>query len=225
VIDWEQLERELADDGFETDGVGSAAARRRERRRLIVVAALAVVLLAALVVPLCVVVLRGRPGGGSGANAARSLPRSATRGPASPAADRAAASAATRAAIYAAAIAGGTPTPLAHQVWVASTVCTAVPSPPGRRRCIGRAIPAAVQRQVRAILGPRVTFASDPPVPYHAAGTVVVQLGRLVVHGNRARLGVDTLCGALCGQGGTLVLRRIDGTWRATGTVGTRWVS
>lgn len=203
MIDWEQLERELADGGFEADGAGSAAARRRERRQLIVVAALAVVLLAALVVPLCVVVLRGRPGGTPGEGTSPQ----------------------TVAAIYAAAIADGAPTPLTHRVRVGSTVCTAVPAPPDGRRCPGRAIPAAVQGRVRAALGPRVSFSSDPSVPFRGTGTVVVVLGRLVVDGDRARLGVDTLCGALCGHGGTVVLHRVDGAWRVTGTAGPRWVS
>lgn len=213
MIDWEQLERELADDGFGAGDGGSAAARRRERRQLAAVAALAVVLLAALVVPVCVVVLRGHTVGGN-QRATRPDPTSAP-----------ATAPQTVAAIYAAAIAGGAPTPLAHDVRVNRAVCATVPAPPDGRGCVGEPIPLAVQRRVRAVLGPRVTFASDPPVSYRATGTVVVFLGRLVVAGNRARLGVDTLCGALCGQGETLVLHRAHGMWQVTGTVGPRWVS
>jgi hypothetical protein len=68
-------------------------------------------------------------------------------------------------------------------------------------------------------------FAADPPVPHGSDQAEVVQFGRLSVAGDGARLGIVTLCGALCSEGATLRLRFSAGRWRVAGTVGPRWVS
>jgi hypothetical protein len=103
-------------------------------------------------------------------------------------------------------------------------VCIAVA---GRLRdtCAGHAIPAGVQAQVRELLGPQVRFVDAPPDPDRLGDPSVVTFGRLEVRGAEAQLGMQVLCGPMCGQGTLLVLRQRSGHWQVTGTTGPRWIS
>lgn len=134
----------------------------------------------------------------------------------------------TQAALYVTALSGGpTPHRLAHRVYVRDRVCADVVSMPVSR-CHGPSVPTAVQRRVRAMLGPAVVFRPDPPSPTVTGIPVVTfgpfgprtPVGRVPVH-----LQMQTVCGALCGQGQTLVLRHHDGRWQVSGTTGPEWVS
>jgi hypothetical protein len=102
-------------------------------------------------------------------------------------------------------------------------VCVAVA---GRLRdsCAGHPIPATVRAAVTERLGPEVRFVDTPPDPNQLGDPSVVTFGRLEVHGPAARLGMQVLCGPLCGQGTLLVLRLRNGHWQVTGTTGPRWI-
>jgi hypothetical protein len=136
--------------------------------------------------------------------------------------------AATQVGLYVAALSGGpAPHRLAHRIYVRDRVCADVVSMPVSR-CHGPSVPATVQRRVRAVLGPAVVFRADPPSPAVTGVPVVTfgplqprsPVGRVPVH-----LQMQTVCGARCGQGQTLVLRRHDGRWQVSGTTGPEWVS
>ena len=64
----------------------------------------------------------------------------------------------------------------------------------------------------------RAFFPDNPGSKRH------VVFGRLVVHGDHARLPVSLLCGPLCGLGEELTLAREDGTWQVTAVRHT-WIS
>ena len=136
--------------------------------------------------------------------------------------------AATQAALYVAALSGGpAPHRLTHRIYVRDRECADVVSMPVSH-CHGSSVPTTVQRRVRGVLGPAVVFAVDPPSPTVTGIPVVTfgplrprsPVGRVAVH-----LQMQTVCGALCGQGQTLVLRRHDGRWQVSGTTGPEWVS
>ena len=136
--------------------------------------------------------------------------------------------AATRADVYVAALSGGpVPHRLLRRVYVRDHLCADVVSVPVSR-CHGPAVPPQVQARVRAVLGPAVTFGDDPPVPART-GIPVVTFGplRAGVAGGRttARLQMETVCGRVCGQGQTLVLRHYRGRWQVSGTTGPQWLS
>ena len=130
----------------------------------------------------------------------------------------------TQAAVYVAALSGGpAPHRLTHRVFVRDQECADVVSMPVSR-CHGPAVPTDVQRRVRAALGPAVVFRAEPP-PVTRTHIPVVTFGPLTVTASgAARLQMETVCGALCGQGQTLVLRRHDGRWQVSGTTGPQWV-
>jgi hypothetical protein len=215
-VDWEALEAEFADidaeiaDGWVLPQQVAAAAHRR-RRRAVLCAVVAAMVVTSAVVSVLLVLLPNRPISPAGQQFVR------------PAMARL--SAVTLASIYAAALAGPRPHPLARRVWVASTICRSIPTTPKAAACADGLIPSAVQRRVETLLGPRLRFASKPPVPRRPGDAPVVEFGRLDVRGDQAWLGVETLCGPLCGEGQTLVLRLRGGYWRVTGSVGPRWVS
>jgi hypothetical protein len=127
-----------------------------------------------------------------------------------------------RAEIYAAALAG-----LAgpgRRVQVRGRVCAGDATGPVAA-CTGEPIPAAVAHEVSRLVRGGVRFVEQPRRPYRPGDPPVVTFGPLDIAGPRASLRRELLCGPLCGQGETLVLRRIDGRWRVTGTQGPEWVS
>jgi len=212
-VDWERLEAEFADvadpaarevDGRLVDRI-VATARRRHVRRAGLIGGVAALLVAVVVgVALTAVLVPDRR----------------------PAMDAVGRDFATQAQIYAAALRAGLHS--SQPVWVHSSACVsrasrlaAGPSRP----CADRLIPAPVRAQVRAALGGDVRFAAHPPVPNRVGDPPVVQLGPLVLTGAQARLGIAMRCGLRCTEGETLVLRRQDGRWHVTGSVGPRWVS
>lgn len=220
-MDWERLEAEFADvadpaaralDGGLVDRI-VATARRRHLRRAGLIGGVAALLVAVVVgVALTAVVVPNRRPAADLVGGAALATRESDSG--------------TRAQIYAAALRAelhpGRP------VWVNSSACVSVPSTLaalGNRPCADRLVPASVRAQVRAALGGQVRFAAHPPVPNRAADPPVVQFGPLVVTGAQARLGIAMRCGLRCTEGETLVLRRHDGQWGVTGSVGPRWVS
>ncbi len=214
AIDWERLEADIADlavhDEIADDVVRSV--KRRRRRRALLGAAVVGVVGAAVATAVVV---------GSGGN---EEPAAADGTTAAGGSHVYGASTATRAAIYTAALAGGPdPQPLHGRVYVRNRVCIAVA---GRLRnsCDGHRISSAVQAAVTDRLGPQVQFVDSPPDPDQLGDPSVVTFGRLEVHGTGAQLGMQVLCGPLCGQGTLLVLRFRDGHWQVTGTTGPRWI-
>jgi hypothetical protein len=215
AIDWDRLEAEIADLAVHdeiADDVVRSVKRRRRRRALIGAAAVAVV--TATVVPAVLL--------WSGGDHA---PAAAGRPPTASAQHGYGAGESTRAAIYTAALAGGSdPQPLHGLVYVRARVCVAVAGRP-RTACGGHAISAGVQAEVRRLLGPQVRFVDAPPDPEQLGDPSVVTFGRLQVRGAAAQLGMQVLCGPLCGQGTLLVLKKRAGHWQVTGTTGPRWIS
>jgi hypothetical protein len=127
--------------------------------------------------------------------------------------------------IYAAALVGGPSSSKSPvRIYVRDHVCTAVPTNPGVQ-CDDRPISAEVQRSVRKLLGNKVEFVAHTQAPRRQGVSAVIVFGALTVTGAHATLGMEVLCGPLCGQGETLVLTRRDGRWRVTGTTGPEWIS
>lgn len=219
-MDWERLEAEFADLPV-ADVAPSLAdrivarARRHAAQRAALAAALAFLMAAVLLTLAFLVVLHREP--------TDVYPRGR------PPLAQAQPNANTQAQIYAAALSGAArPRRLPRPMWVDSRVCAAVPlTLPTRSRttCADGVIPATVRREVVAVLGARLRFALQPPVPRGPGDPPVVQFGRMVVRGDRARLGVETRCGPVCGEGETLLLGRQDGRWQVLRSVGPRWVS
>jgi hypothetical protein len=216
-VDWDRLEAEFADVDAES-GVGPPLADRilavidqRHARRAVVVALAAVMLVAAITVSVLVVVLPDRVPAGPGAGFRAAVVVNPEF--------------VTHAQIYAAALSGGVAAPQSvRRVWVSDRICRAIPTSLTASACTDARIPPSVQRQVIALLGPRVRFAATSP-PRPSPDAPVVRFGGLVVHGERAELGMETRCGPLCAEGQTLVLRERNGQWRVSGSVGPSWVS
>lgn len=102
------------------------------------------------------------------------------------------------------------------------TVCSrALGVPP----CPPTPIPADVQAEIRAALGPDVRFVPEPPSAVASGKRLVITLGPPHIDGDRATISVEILCGPLCGEGSTLVLHRLGDTWVRTGTEGRSWIS
>lgn len=215
MIDWQRLEQEMADlhrSERIADRIVHAARRQRTRRGVLLTGGV-LALAAAVAVPLLASPDGGRAGrdaaGGTGFGdtSVHTAVHTAVSGP-------------VQAAIYAAALSGA-----ARPIWVRNHICDQVPASPATPQCRDAPIPVAVQRQVVDLLGGAVRFAGQPSVPELPRGGTVVGFGPLRVRGDRARLGMETVCGGLCGQGETLVLRMRDGRWQVAGSVGPRWVS
>lgn len=212
MIDWQRLEQEMAELHHSeriADRIVRAAHRQRIRRGVLLAAGAAVAA-AAVAVPLL------------GGPADRSGPAQPASGayPMAGASPGGSVPSGVQAAIYAAALSDAVP-----PVWVRSSICNEVPTSPATPRCRDAVIPRAVQHAVVGLLGRAVRFAADPPVPRTPRAGSVVGFGRLQVSGDSARLGMETVCGGLCGQGETLTLRLRDGRWQVSGSVGPRWVS
>ena len=128
---------------------------------------------------------------------------------------------AERAEIYAAALAGlaGPHRP----VQVRNEVCAESAGPDDG--CGEGVIPAAIVREVERRLPGQVRFVAHPRSPYRSGDPAVVTFGQLEITGPRATLRRELLCGSLCGDGETLILRQLDGRWQVTGTQGPEWVS
>lgn len=212
-IDWDRLEAEVAevadvDDprAAMTERVLAAARRRALRRRAThVVLALVAVVAVGVGIPVALGAARHTPDPTSAAG--RADPD-------------------VRAQIYAAALAGGPdPQPLQHRLYVHDRVCDSVPSQELTATCEGARVPAAVQADVRALVGPRVRFLAAPPPPDRVGDATVVSFGALHVRDDRATLAMQVLCGPMCAQGETLVLRRHDGQWQVSGTTGPAWIT
>lgn len=210
MIDWQRLEQEMADLHHSeriADRIVRAAHRQRAWRGVLLGAGAAAVA-AAVAVPLLV--------GGSD----RPGPPTSGVYPMAGASPHGAVSTEVQAAIYAAALSD-----TARPVWVRNHVCNQVPTSPATSHCRDAPIPRAVQHAVVDLLGRAVHFAANPPIPRTPRAGSIVGFGRLQLHGDSARLGMETVCGGLCGQGETLTLRLRDGRWQVSGSVGPRWVS
>lgn len=98
---------------------------------------------------------------------------------------------------------------------------------PGREPCDLASIPAAVQVEVASAV-PGVRFVTRQQA-MGLRGGVLVRFGPITYSDGaaaRAYLPIDVRCGALCGEGTTLVLAaRADGTWSVVGTSGRSWIS
>ncbi len=205
------LDEELA------DRVVAAGRRRRVRRWAV---AVAVALAAGGAVAVVGQVMAGD--GPGPAAAQRTGPAIDPAGGASGAAvDPAGSAISMRAEIYAAVLthAAGARAP----VFVRDHVCTTVANAPAD--CDSGPIPAAVQRQVNSLAGGHIHFVRNVRAPEGIHDPALVVLGDLVVTGSRATLGIETLCGPLCGQGQTFVLAQRHGRWQVTGTTGPSWIS
>jgi hypothetical protein len=215
-VDWEALEAEFADidaelaDGWVLPEQVAAAAHRR-RRQVVLYCVIAAMVVAAALVSMLLVLLPTRPI----STAAQPSVRPAASAPSAP----------TQASVYAAVLTGPRRQGIVRPVWVASSICRSIPTTPKAATCADAAIPPAVQRKVEELLGPQLRFTASPPLPRHPGDAPVVEFGRLDVRGDWARLGIETFCGPVCGEGQTLVLRLRGGHWRVTGSVGPRWVS
>jgi hypothetical protein len=189
------------------DRVVSQVRRRRTRRRVVTVAAVAAVVAVALLFH----------SGGGGAPAA-------SGGSDAVHTTRSAPSVSERAQIYVAALSRNLHPGVARvPIYVHIHVCRSVASAPAG--CDDGGIPVDVQREVTAMLGDAVRFIPQAPNPQGVEDPAVITFGELAVAGDHATLGMQTLCGPLCGQGQTLVLAKAQGTWRVTGTTGPEWIS
>jgi hypothetical protein len=130
-----------------------------------------------------------------------------------------------QAAIYAAVLIHGSAPSVPRAANVADHVCATVISKPGSR-CADAPVPESVRRELAQILPFPVHFLPQRSVPGTGRVNPLIVFGTLTVtHRNRATLGVETLCGPMCGEGETLVLARTAAGWRVTGTTGIAWIS
>jgi hypothetical protein len=207
----EELDEALADRVV-------AAGRRRQRQRWAVAAAVTLAIGAAVAIP--GLVASGEHTGGTVAQ--RGGPAVDPAGGASgPAVDPAGPGVSVQAQIYAAALTndGG---PRARLL-VRDHICTSVPRAPAD--CDSGPIPVAVQREVTALAGGHIHFVRNARAPEGNGEPALIVFGDLVVTGSRATLGMETLCGPLCGQGQTFVLAERQGQWRVTGMTGPSWIN
>jgi hypothetical protein len=203
---WDDIDESDAGEEL-ADRVVSRVGRRRTRRRVVTGVAVAAVVAVAL--------LFQSGGGGAPAASGGSDVVHTTRS---------APSVSERAQIYVAALSRHLhPGAARVPIYVHSSVCRSVASAPAG--CDDGGIPVDVQREVTAMLGDAVRFIPQAPNPQGVEDPAVITFGELVVAGDHATLGMQTLCGPLCGQGQTLVLAKAQGTWRVTGTTGPEWIS
>jgi hypothetical protein len=215
MMDWDGGDRPPADMDLAERAI--AAAQRRRTRRTVIVGAGLLAAFTAVAIP----VLSGLSTG-NGAEADPTRPVDASRYVPT---HTVAAPASARARIYAAALTNGPhPQRIDAPLYVRDQVCATVVTKPGAP-CDDAAIPVAVQREVSRLVGPTVRFAANPRVPLDAGDRAVIVFGRLTIKGDGATLGIEVLCGPLCGQGQTLVLSERVGQWRVTGTTGAEWIS
>lgn len=207
MIDWARHENELASGRSAQIADDVMASARRRHRRWVATGAACVAMLA-LAIALPVAFGAGTPAAVSGSGAARP--------PAGGPSDRA--------KIYAVVIAGRSTGPIrGRPVNVLDHVCAGVPDEP-TTDCTGAPIPVSVQREVVAVLGRRVHFVADARWPTDRDQPRVVGFGELIVDGDRATVGAESMCGPLCGTGETLQLTKRAGTWAVTGSIG-HWIS
>jgi hypothetical protein len=130
-----------------------------------------------------------------------------------------------RAEIYAAALVhGGYGEPGAGPSRVIRiAICETVDQQPAGEDCNDGQIPIEVQRQVCSLVD--VQFVEHIASPQRPGDSAIIVFGALSVQDDHAMLGMEYLCGPLCGQGQTLILAKTDGTWRVTGTTGPAWIS
>jgi hypothetical protein len=212
VTEWD-LPDGLSDEEQLADRTVSADRRRRLRHSAWIVGGLLTV---AVAVALPVLTARGN------------RPASAATAPAAPASALIGGTGShfsDQAAIYAAALrhhsAPDTPT----EVLVHDHVCATVISKPGSQ-CLDSAIPMSVRREVAQLLPFPVRFVAQRWGPRTGRATSLIVFGTLTINGGAAAtLGVETLCGPMCGEGETLVLARSATGWRVTGTTGPAWIT
>jgi hypothetical protein len=109
-------------------------------------------------------------------------------------------------------------------VYVRDRVCESMITEPGSQ-CDDGPIPVDVQRQVGSLTGYPVHFVRLPRSPENVHAPALVIFGALAIVEDRATLGMEILCGPLCGQGRTLVLARTAAGWQVTGSTGPEWIS
>lgn len=210
MMDWNRHEAEI-ESAHRTrlaDGALEAARRRRQRRRgLTGAGALAVA--AAVLVPLLTVdagprVIAGQPR----ADSVDASPPP-TRGP-------------DIADIYLDVL-GGPRVSSSHEVRVLDRECADVPSRP-TVDCQGPPIPARVQARVVAEVGSHLRFVASVEWPTDIGQPAIVGFGPLHVSGTSATLGVESVCGPLCGSGDRRTFAVRDGRWVQVGSEPT-WIS
>jgi hypothetical protein len=203
---WDDIDESDAGEEL-ADRVVSRVGRRRTRRRVVTGVAVAAVVAVALLF------LSGGGGAPAASGGSDVVPTT-----------RSAPSVSERAQIYVAALSRNLHPGVARvPIYVHSHVSRSVATAPAG--CDDGGIPVDVQREVTAMLGDAVRFIPQAPNPQGVEDPAVITFGELVVAGDHATLGTQTLCGPLCGQGQTLVLAKAQGTWRVTGTAGPEWIS
>jgi hypothetical protein len=130
-----------------------------------------------------------------------------------------------RAAIYAAALIHRSTGSVHADVYVRDQVCATVISKPGSQ-CADSAVPTRVRRELAQLLPFPVHFVAQRWGPRTGWVKSLIVFGSLTItQPDRATLGIETLCGPLCGDGKTLVLARTGDGWRVTGQTGPDWIS
>jgi hypothetical protein len=198
------------------DRVLTADRRRRRRRSAWIVGG---VLTAAIAVAVPLLAVRD---GGVGGGDAAAAPAGTTSNAAAGATNRVS----DQALIYAAALSYRATGPSdREEVFVRDYVCKTVITKPGSQ-CADSPIPMSVRREMAQLLPFPVRFVAQEWGPRNGPEKSLTVFGTLAIaHGNRATLGIETLCGLLCGEGKTLVLSRTGDGWQVTGDTGPDWIS
>jgi hypothetical protein len=193
-----------------------AADRRRRRRRSAWIVSGVVTAAIAVAVPLFA--LGGGGGGGSDAAAAANNTSGAAAGGTNRVSDQA--------SIYAAALSHQvTGSSERTEVFVRDYVCKTVITKPGSQ-CADSPIAMSVRLEMTQLLPFPVRFVAQEWGPRNGPEKSLTVFGTLTIaHRNRATLGIETLCGLMCGEGKTLVLSRTGDGWQVTGDTGPDWIS